>query len=170
MAQGEFTIELDDEQLQSLDNALRGLTEMEKGAVIKRGLNDGINRLQMAGRGELSRTLSRKPINVISRTRKRIQGGYPPLSSTFTRKIETKKEAAGYAGFKRPGGNVAHLVDKGTVARFTKSGQYRGSVSKGRPMRGSFFWTNTIRQLGRRALEYLITSVKTSVSEIFREK
>lgn len=168
MAQGDFTIELEPQDMQELDKKLAALTDLEQKAAIKKGLQEGTKVFVNEGRKNLRRTLSKEPINVASREKKRAKGGYPPLSSTFTTKVKTKKAAAGYSGFRRPGGNVAHLIDKGTVQRFTKTRAYRGSVSKGSPRQGSFFWTNTVNSKAYQALQTLLDSVEKTIFAIIQ--
>ena len=148
---GELTINLSKEDIDRLDRILYGLTELEKSAVIDKGLKDATAVLLNEGRRNLKQSLSKKPVNVAKRT-----GG---LERSFTNNIKRKK-LAGYAGFKRPEGAPAHLVDSGTADRWTKSGAYRGRVT------GTKFWRRAIDAKAVEALDILFESVERSINKI----
>lgn len=61
------------------------------------------------------------------------------LDRSFTRYVKRRGKGA-LAGFVRGvnGGSHSHLVDRGTVRRYTKSGKYRGI------MPANYFWTQTL--------------------------
>lgn len=157
MAQGDLTLQLSENDYQAIQNIMEGLSELEKSAVIERGLKEGTRILVAQGKTNLMMKLSRDPVNVRAR-----KGN---LEKSFTTKTK-KKRMSGYAGFARPGGNAAHLVDRGTVERWTKKGYYRGSVSKGSPQTGNRFWTMAVEQKGQAALEELCNSIEESVNTI----
>lgn len=63
-------------------------------------------------------------------------------------------------GFKRPGGNVSHLVDLGTEERHTRTGAYRGRI------KGSHFWTDTKEQYVPQAREIMLDAVRSAIEKI----
>lgn len=148
---GELTIELHKEDINRLENILYGLTELEKSSVIDKGLKDATTVLLNEGRRNLKQSLSRDPVNVEKRT--------GALYRSFTNNIRRKK-MTGYAGFKRPGGAPAHLVDSGTVERWTKAGAYRGKVV------GTKFWRRAVDTKTVEAIETLFDSVEQSITQI----
>lgn len=84
------------------------------------------------------------------------------LVDSFTYKLRggTKALAGIRVGFKRPGGNVAHLVDLGTKERFTKAGAYRGRI------KGSHFWSDTKDQYGQKAMDMMIDAIDSAIRKI----
>lgn len=167
MAKGELTIALDEKDLVRMRNILQNLTEIEKQAVIHKGLQEGVKVFVKQGKSNLKRTLSTNPHNVaMARKMAAKRGG--GLSRSFT--TSTKRKAvSGYAGFRRStGGGIAHLVDSGTVQRWTSSGFYRGSVSKGNPNTGSRFWRSAVETKGTAAMNELFDSIQKSVNQIIR--
>ena len=81
-------------------------------------------------------------------------------SFTFAYRYKRKSMAGVRVGFKRPGGNVAHLVDLGTVERYTKAGAYRGKI------KGSHFWTDTKDQYVPKAREIILDAVENAIKTI----
>lgn len=160
MAQGDLTLQLSENDYQAVQQIMQGLTELEKASAVERGLSEGVKVIVAQGQSNLRMSLSRDPVNVRKRTGQ--------LEKSFTTKTR-KKKMSGYAGFARPGGNAAHLVDRGTVKRWTKSGHYTGSVSKGSPQTGSRFWTKAVEQKGQEALETLCNSIEKTVDRIISQ-
>lgn len=157
MAQGELTITLSDQDYERVKSIMQGLTELQKSAVIQKGLQEGTRVLVVQGKQNLMTSLSKDPVNVKAR-----KGN---LERSFTTRTK-KNRLSGYAGFKRPGGASAHLVDKGTDNRWTKSGAYRGSVSKKSPYTGSRFWTRAVETQSQNALNTLVESIEKSIDKI----
>ena len=91
-----------------------------------------------------------------------IGGKSEHLAHSFTYKLRNgSKSLSGIrVGFSRPGGNVAHLVDRGTVERYTKSGAYRGKI------KGSHFWTDTRDQYGPQAMEMMMNAIEDAINKI----
>ena len=90
------------------------------------------------------------------------------LSKSF-KTSSSKKKVVAYAGFSRSGihkGNHAHLVDRGTVKRWTKKGYYRGSVSKNQPQKGTNFWTDSVMAQGPKAMENLKDTIYNELAKI----
>jgi len=89
-------------------------------------------------------------------------GNSDNLVESFTYKLRngTKSMTGIRVGFKRPGGNVAHLVDLGTVDRYTKTGAYRGRI------KGSHFWTDTKEQYAPKAMDIMMDAVDDAIKKI----
>lgn len=148
---GELTINIAKEDLDRLDKILYGLGDLEKSAIIEKGLRDATAVLLAEGRRTLRQSLSKDPVNVAKRTGR--------LERSFTNKVK-KKKMTGYAGFKRPEGAPAHLLDAGTNERWTKSGAYRGRVTATR------FWTKAVNNKAIEAIDVLFDSVEQSMLRI----
>lgn len=81
-------------------------------------------------------------------------------SFTFAYRYKRRSMAGIRVGFKRPGGNVAHLVDLGTEERYTKTGAYRGKI------KGSHFWTDTKEQYVPKARDLILDAVENAIKKI----
>lgn len=102
--------------------------------------------------------------NLASRNKKKTGN----LSKSF-KTSSSKKKVVAYAGFSRSGankGNHAHLVDRGTVKRWTKKGRYTGSVSKNQPRKGTNFWTDSVMAQGPKAMENLKDTIYNELAKI----
>ena len=92
------------------------------------------------------------------------------LKNSFKR-VYKKSQGKVYAGFSRPSGAAAHLVDRGTVKRWTKKGYYRGYISKTKGMnRGSSFWTDAVEDKGPEGLEKLYNSIRETINNNISKK
>lgn len=87
-------------------------------------------------------------------------GNSDNLVDSFTYKLRKGKFAGVRVGFARPGGNVAHLVDRGTVERHTKSGASRGRI------KGSKFWTSTKDQYAPVAMNEMMDAIDRAIRKI----
>lgn len=87
-------------------------------------------------------------------------GNSDHLVDSFTYRMRKGKFTGVLVGFKRPGGNVAHLVDRGTKDRKTKNGAYRGKI------RGSKFWTETKEQYADKAVSDMMEAVDRAIRKI----
>lgn len=148
---------------------LNQLSELEKQAVVSKGLEEGVKIFIKAGKSSFQATKSKNPHNVrmAAKMAAKRGGGLAKSFSTFHR----KKRTSAYAGFKRStGGGIAHMVDRGTGERYTSRGFYRGSVSAGSPNTGSRFWTNAVQNNGTRAINELMDSVEKSVKKILNSR
>ena len=158
MAKGDFTIALNTRDYAALDRKFKAAAKIDRNKTIKSALNEGIMYIKNAGASNLS-------------NRNKVKTGN--LKKSLSKRV---KKAAAYAGFKRsnkkgvPGGNHAHLVDRGTDERWTKKGAYRGSVSRGRPNTGSMFWTDAVETEGPRAQRTLMDGVYDTISKIMNNK
>ena len=135
------------------------MSKVDQSKAIQYALNQGMRVIVNAGKMNLS---SRN--NVVSGN----------LKKSFSLRVNKKKSYA-LGGFRRSaprkgieGGNHAHLVDRGTVKRYTKKGYYRGSVSRGRPQTGTMFWTDAVNSQGPAALNKLMDAVYDALYEIMR--
>ena len=123
------------------------LENFEKDSAIKSGLRAAVQVFRTGGRGRLGQRLKRT-----GRTTNH-------LLNSFTTRVKRTKLGS-LAGFDRPGGNHAHLVDQGTKRRYTKSGAYRGI------MPGNHFWEDTRNQDEGKALSKLQQGVQRAVDRI----
>lgn len=87
-------------------------------------------------------------------------GNSDHLVDSFTYRLKKGKFAGVLIGFARPGGNVAHLVDMGTQARYTKNKAGRGKIA------GSHFWTDTRDQYAPQAMEDIMDAVDSAIRKI----
>ncbi len=148
---------------------LSEMSELEKQAIVNKGLQEGVKIFIKAGKSAFQQTKSRVPHNVAMARKMAVKrgGGLAKSFSTFSK----KKRQSAYAGFKRStGGGIAHMVDRGTGERYTSAGFYRGSVSKGNPNTGSRFWTNAVQNNGTRAVNELMDSVNKSIKAILNQR
>ena len=86
------------------------------------------------------------------------------LSHSWTIRVYPKKAMA-KGGFTKKGA-AAHLVDRGTGVRYTKSGAYRGSVSKGNPNTGSMFYTDAVHTKANDAIQTLERAVLAEINRL----
>lgn len=110
------------------------LNNLERKQVVRKGLMDAAKIFQARGK-----------INLAAKTKPHTGN----LRRSFKTNYNPRYWAAAYAGFWRPEGNHAHLVDLGTKQRFTKTGQNRGR------MPATYFWTDariSEEQLATRAI------------------
>lgn len=128
----EFSLEFD---VQEAVNYLTAeLNNLERKQVVRKGLMDAAKIFQARGK-----------INLAARTKPHT--GH--LRSSFKTNYNPRYWAVAYAGFWRPDGNHAHLVDLGSKQRFTKKGYNRGR------MPATYFWTDariSEEQLATRAI------------------
>lgn len=152
MAKGDLTIVLDERQFRELNRRLANLSNTEKRIAIGNALKKGIRAIMQQGKANLAATDLHT-------------GKSGNLKKSFAIKLD-KKKSVSYAGFKRPKGAAAHLVDRGTKARYTKRGAYRGSVQKRNPNTGSLFWTKAVESKGTEAVNTLMDTIYDEVSRI----
>lgn len=87
-------------------------------------------------------------------------GNSDHLVDSFTYRMRKGKFTGVLVGFKRPGGNVAHLVDRGTKVRKTKTGANRGKI------KGSKFWTDTKEQYADKAVNDMMEAIDSAIKKI----
>lgn len=71
-----------------------------------------------------------------------------------------RQQLAVAAGFRRPQGSHAHLVDLGTGPRYTRKGQYRGK------MPANFFWTQASVQNEDNVQTAFLDAVERAITRI----
>lgn len=143
----DFTATVDRHDYIKIMNALSDLSSLEREAIIAKGIQEGLKIVLQEGKSNLASS------GIKVRTGN--------LSGSF--KILTKKkDLKGYAGFSRPKGAAAHLLDRGTVKRSTKSGANRGMVKP------TYFWTKAVEGKSGKAQKELLESVEKSIEKIIR--
>lgn len=142
-------IEVKQIDIESIAYLVRSLENFEKDKAIKRGLLDAGNVLKSGGKQRLRERLKDK------------KGGKGNLLRSFQVRVKRNKPGV-LAGFRRgkAGGNHAHLVDRGTKQRFTKSGESRGR------MPANSFWSDTENQDSAKVIDRLFTGVERAVENI----
>ena len=136
--------QIDRENIQYLvDN----LEDFEKDKAIKSGLRSAVNVFRIKGRSNLRARILRhgKQTN--------------HLMNSFTNRVKRNKLGA-LAGFDRPGGNHAHLVDSGTKVRTTKGGANRGVMPANK------FWSDAKVSEESKAVSALYKGVRRAVQRI----
>lgn len=117
-------------------------------------------------------TLRRATKNIVAGGKKNLASRNKKKTGNLSKSFKTsssKKKVVAYAGFSRSGankGNHAHLVDRGTVKRWTKKGRYTGSVSKNQPRKGTNFWTDSVMAQGPKAMENLKNTIYNELAKI----
>jgi hypothetical protein len=152
MPNGNLTITLDERELRELNRRLSELSKTEQRTAIAKALRNGISAIMRQGKINLAATDLKT-------------GKKGNLKNSFAIKLDRKRSIS-YAGFKRPKGAVAHLVDRGTKARYTKKGYYRGTVQKRGPNTGSQFWTDAVESKGIEAVNTLMDTIYNEVARI----
>lgn len=138
---------------ENIENLVKGLDDFEKDKAIKSGLRSALNIFRVRGRSNLRERLLRHGK----------QTGH--LMNSFTTRIKRRK-LGGLAGFDRPGGNHAHLVDAGTQRRYTtgrrgtRKGMYRGV------MPGNRFWQDAEQSESQKAMNALYAGIQRAAARI----
>ena len=108
--------EIDRQTRSTIEYLARELSTFEQNQALKEGLQGAANVFTYFDKRNLIPRLKTPSRNlkysITTRIRSPRKGGEPSV-----------------VGFERPKGNVAHLIDRGTKRRYTKSGQYRGFVT-----------------------------------------
>ena len=162
VSSGEFSLVLDEQQYEALLKKVGMLTDVEKQEVINKALKAGTTLLTESGKRQLVATILHPETST---------GRLFKSMDVKVMKAKKTKGPVGYSGFKRStkkdksgGGNAAHLVDRGTVERYTQKGYYRGKV------KGSLFWTQTVQQQGDKAMDLLMQAIDEAIENIWNKK
>lgn len=155
MARGEFTFTMNEGEFRKLQQSLNKMSKIDQSTAVQNPLKEGATKIMQAGKSNLSQRNKTKTGN---------------LKKSFGVKVD-KKRAAAYAGFRRPTGNHSHLIDRGTVERWTKYnhpiyGRYRGSISRKKPNTGTSFWTDAVSQNGTIVMENLCEAIYAEMNRI----
>lgn len=128
---------------------------MERESTIAKGIDEGLDPIMKQGKANLLQS-GIKLNNVYGGKR---AGKTTHLINSFTKRIN-KKQMKGYVGFKRPDGNAAHILDRGTKERYTKRNISRGKIT------GNLFWTSAVEQYKNTATNELMDSVEKTINKI----
>lgn len=143
MAKGDLSITINEKDYQRLEQALQGLSDVDKSNAVANGLKQGMQIIANAGKSNLQSRNKTKTGNL--------------LRSIGIRVAKSKRRS--YSGFKRPAGAHSHLVNFGSARRWIKSGAYRGSVSKRAPYTGTKFWSDAVEQNKVAAVNKLMDAI-----------
>ena len=147
MAQNDLTMTMDPEDVRKLNEKLNQLGAVVKEGIVQRGLREAANIILKETKASIER-------HNFVRT-----GGLLSSATIKTR----KKDGKAYVGFKRPAGAAAHLLDKGTAVRHTRTGANRGRIV------ASNFHTEAVRRKKDEALQVLYRSIQASLERIWSE-
>lgn len=151
-----FKFTIDEAEYNAIVRKLDELAKPEQAKAIKTALRREGNVIIAAGKSSFKSKNKSKTGN---------------LYRSFTSKMK-RKNTGTLIGFRRGKrlGNHAHLIDKGTVDRYTKRGAYRGRID--RPDNGkrgkTFFWSDVVQVKGPEAIDNLMNAVYDAVEEIKR--
>lgn len=138
---------MDPEDVRKLNEKLNQLGAVVKEGIVQRGLREAANIILKETKASIERH------NFI-RTGK--------LLSSAAIKTR-KKDGKVYVGFKRPAGAAAHLLDKGTAVRHTRTGANRGRIV------ASNFHTDSVRRKKDEAMQVLYKSIEASLERIWQD-
>ena len=162
----DFKFTLNETEYQAVIRKLGELAEVDKKPVLKQAYKEGGQILITAGKASF-----------LSKNKKKTGNLY----KSFTSKMK-KKNGGILIGFRRGKdlGNHAHLIDRGTVDRFTykpytdklgrnyPAGIYRGKIDDktGGKTGKTFFWTEVVETRGEEALGRIMEAIFVAVEEI----
>ena len=147
MAQSDLTMTMDPEDVRKLNEKLNQLGAVVKEGIVQRGLREGANIILKETKSSIERH------NFIK------TGKLLGSAAIKTR----KKDGKVYVGFKRPAGAAAHLLDKGTAVRHTRTGANRGRIV------ASNFHTDSVKRKKDEAMQVLYKSIEASLERIWTE-
>ena len=154
----DFTFTIDSQDYIRLTKMLSSLSKVEQDAVVKKGLQEGVSVIKRQGKADLKS--SGIHLNNVYGGKRANKGHLINSFRTYIKKGVRSDGMRGYGGFKRPEGSVAHLIDRGTQERYTKSGAKRGKVT------ANYFWTNAVEKTGDKAMSELVDSITKSINKI----
>lgn len=156
MASGDFTIEIDRDDLLRALNSMSNLSEFDRKEIMAKALKDASNvimsqaKRNMVSNGHVKTGALRKSAGttIIKKGTVKAHGGY-----TRTKTRPNKKSI---------GGAAAHMLDRGTEERYTRKGAYRGRV------RATLFSLMAFRMKKDQAERKIITTIENIVNAIWR--
>lgn len=140
-----FTATLDKKDYIKVMNTLNGLSNFQREAIINKAISEGLDVIVREGKANLASSGTK------------VRTGN--LSGSF-KKLTKKSQLKGYAGFSRPKGSAAHLIDRGTKVRTTRTGANRGRVI------GNLFWTRAVEDNKQKAQDALMESIRKTIDKI----
>lgn len=150
---GELTLVLDEKDYRKLQSMISNLSKVEQSTAINNALRAGMGIIIAQGKSNLAST--------------DLGTGQGKLKKSFGQKLDRRKKVS-YGGFRRPDGAAAHLVSRGTTARYTRDGYFRGTVQKRGPYTGSHFWDDAVEQKGPEAMDRLMDTIYSEIDRIMR--
>lgn len=143
-----LSIYFDPKSLATVYAQLNQLSEIQRDAVVQKGLSDGA--------GIIRRETNKNMRHLVQKRKGNLYG------SLTKKKVgkASKGDVRYQIGFRRPKGAAAHLIDKGTTERFTKKGAYRGRVTP------RLFHTMSVERKGDEALKRVAESIQISIDRI----
>lgn len=145
MATGDLTCTMDPEDLRRINERLNQLGDVVKTGIVQKGLREGANIILQ----EVKSSISRHGF---------IKTGKLLRSATIKSR---KKDGKIYIGYKRDDGNGAHILDKGTVIRHTRTGANRGRIV------ASNFHSQAVNAKKDQALDAVYRSIQESLDRLW---
>lgn len=148
-----LSIYFDQKSLATVYAQLSQLSEIERDAVVQKGLSDGAGIIRRETNKNMHKLVKKRKGNLYSSLTKKKVG-------------KLKKGDVRYQiGFKRPQGAAAHLIDKGTKERYT-SGKNGKPIMKRGKVTPRLFHTMSVERKGDEALNRVAESIKISIDRI----
>lgn len=144
---GDLTVTMDPNDVRKLNEKLNQLGSVVKEGIVQRGLREAANIVLKEAKSSIER-------HGFIRTGKLLGS-----AAIKTR----KKDGKVYIGYKRPAGAAAHLLDKGTAVRHTKTGANRGRIV------ASNFHTDALKAKKDEAMQVMYKSIQASLEKIWTE-
>lgn len=150
----DFKFTVSEADYRALMRSLEELADIKKKPIIRQAYKSGGQILISAGKASF-----------LSRNKKKTGNLY----NSFTSKMK-KKNSGILIGFRRGKGlgNHAHLIDRGTVDRYTKKGYYRGRIdgtNAGKTGK-TLFWTSVVESRGQEAMNRIVSAIYDAIDEI----
>jgi len=151
---GQFKFTLNEQEYQAVVRKLGELSNVEQKGVIRSALKQSGNILINAGKSSF-----------LAKNKKKTGNLYRSFTSQYK-----KKNSGILIGFRRGKGlgNHAHLIDYGTVDRYTKKGYFRGRIAgtdHGKTG-ATYFWSDVVQAKGNEAMERIMEAVFDAVNQI----
>lgn len=151
---GQFKFTLNEQEYQAVVRKLGELSNVEQKGVIRSALKQSGNILINAGKSSF-----------LAKNKKKTGNLYRSFTSQYK-----KKNTGILIGFRRGKGlgNHAHLIDYGTVDRYTKKGYFRGRIAgtdHGKTG-ATYFWSDVVQAKGNEAMERIMEAVFDAVNQI----
>lgn len=145
-------IEVDVQTRQAVNYLVRELPLFQQNKAIKEGLNDAALIFESLGRSNLSQSIMGHGV----------QTG-ETMRSLASKTVSVRARSGGpysAAGFRRRIGWRAHLLDRGTVPRYTKTGAYRGYLIP------TYFYEKARTSGEKPAMDAIIQGIQRAVARL----